>query len=373
MRADGTAKSTSVALKRAPLVAVVLGGMAIGLYAGLARLGLPLPIAGHLAGLHGPLMICGAFGTLISLKRAVAIGNRPAFVAPVLLAFGGLALVAGLPEIVGQSLLLGGAASFVLASAWIMAQQRAVFTATLVAGALALLGGTAIWTATDDVPAAAGAWLLFLVGTIAAERLELSRALAGSRFGLAGFLASMGLLALGATLGISGALGARLFGLGLMVLTAWLLLNDVATRTVRMAGQTRFMASAMLAGYVWLPVAGLTLIVAADAANAYDLVLHAVLIGFVLSMVFGHALIIFPAVAKIPLRYHPALYLPLGLLHGSVLLRVAGDALEAGTVLTASGPLTLVALIGFGAILAMAKGRCASGKRFRIARRIARD
>jgi hypothetical protein len=41
-------------------------------------------------------------------------------------------------------------------------------------------------------------------------------------------------------------------------------------------------------------------------------------------MVFGHAPIIFPAVARVKLPYHPVFYLPLVALHASVGLRVAG-------------------------------------------------
>jgi hypothetical protein len=350
-----THDSPRPALSRAPLIVTVLGGMAVGLYGGLLRLGVPLPAADHLADIHGPLMICGVFGTLISLERAVAIGTRSAFLAPVLLALGGLALVAGLPEPVSRSLLLCGAAAFVLATAWIMLQQRAIFTATLLVGAVSLLAGLAVWTITADVPAAVGAWLLFLVGTVAAERLELSRALVRSRLSVPGFLIAVGPLVIGAMLGITDQVGARIFGLGLVALTLWLVMNDVATTTVRMRGQPRFMASAMLAGYVWLPVAGLALLTAPDATFGYDLVLHAVLIGFVLSMVFGHALIIFPSVARIRLRYHPSLYLPLALLHLSVLTRVVGDALESTMLRTLSGPMTVLALLGFAAILVIVR------------------
>lgn len=343
------------ALSRAPLIVTVLGGMAVGLYGGLLRLGVPLPGADHLADIHGPLMICGVFGTLISLERAVAIGTRRAFLAPALLALGGLALVAGLPELVSRGLLLCGAAAFVLATAWIMLEQRAIFTATLLVGAVSLLAGVAVWTITADVSAAAGAWLLFLVGTVAAERLELSRALIRSRLSVPGFLIAIGPLAVGSIFGLTDHSGARIFGLGLVVLTLWLGMNDVATTTVRMRGQPRFMASAMLAGYVWLPVAGLALLTAPDALFGYDLVMHAVLIGFVLSMVFGHALIIFPSVARIRLRYHPSLYLPLALLHLSVLVRVVGDALELTMLRTSSGPLTVLALLVFAAILVLVR------------------
>lgn len=119
-----------------------------------------------------------------------------------------------------------------------------------------------------------------------------------------------------------------------------------------MSGQSRFMAAAMLAGYVWVAVSGLTLLLMPGASFAYDLTLHAFLIGFVLSMVFGHALIILPAVTGVGLRYRPTLYVPLALLHVSVLLRVTGDLLELAMVRVASGPLSAVALIAFAATMA---------------------
>lgn len=103
-------------LSRAPLIAAVLVGMALGLYGGLVRLGVPLPAADHLADIHGPLLICGVFGTLIALERAVAIGTRLAFLAPALLALGGVALVAGVPEPVSRGLFLAGAGAFVVAT-----------------------------------------------------------------------------------------------------------------------------------------------------------------------------------------------------------------------------------------------------------------
>jgi hypothetical protein len=53
--------------------------------------------------------------------------------------------------------------------------------------------------------------------------------------------------------------------------------------------------------------------------------LHAIFLGFVFSMIFGHAPIVFPAVLGVPLAYHPSFYLPLILLHLSLMLRVVGD------------------------------------------------
>src|SRR5690606_9736485 len=83
---------------RLVLFAAALCALATGLLAGLARLGFNLPAA-TLAGQHGPLMICGVFGTLISLERAVAMGKRWPYLAPGLAALGVIGVVAGLsPE-----------------------------------------------------------------------------------------------------------------------------------------------------------------------------------------------------------------------------------------------------------------------------------
>jgi len=61
------------------------------------------------------------------------------------------------------------------------------------------------------------------------------------------------------------------------------------------------------------------------AGPLYDLALHALMLGFVFAMVFGHAPVIFPAVVRVAIPYAAWLYAPLALLQGSVALRVAGD------------------------------------------------
>ncbi len=70
---------------------------------------------------------------------------------------------------------------------------------------------------------------------------------------------------------------------------------------------------------------GLALLAGAfGAGHAWrDAALHAVFLGFVFSMVIGHASIIFPAVMRVKIPYHPVFYLPLVALHLSVLAREA--------------------------------------------------
>ncbi|BFO21058.1 hypothetical protein SHKM778_74460 [Streptomyces sp. KM77-8] len=45
--------------------------------------------------------------------------------------------------------------------------------------------------------------------------------------------------------------------------------------------------------------------------------MHAVFLGFVMSMIMAHAPVILPAVLRRPLPYHPGLALAAWLLHGS--------------------------------------------------------
>ena len=61
------------------------------------------------------------------------------------------------------------------------------------------------------------------------------------------------------------------------------------------------------------------------AGPLHDATVHALFVGFVFSMIFGHAPIIFPAVVAIPVRYRSVFYAHLALLYASLVLRVVGD------------------------------------------------
>jgi hypothetical protein len=73
--------------------------------------------------------------------------------------------------------------------------------------------------------------------------------------------------------------------------------------TIRSTGLPRFMAANMLAGYAWLAVAATTWALTRTAYDgpAYDVVVHAVFLGFTLAMIMAHAPVILPAVLRQPL------------------------------------------------------------------------
>jgi hypothetical protein len=144
--------------------------------------------------------------------------------------------------------------------------------------------------------------------------------------------------------------GVRVLGAGLLGLTLWLTRHDIARRTVRQRGLTRFMAVCLLAGYAWLGAGGAIALVtgAARPGVVYDAMLHAIFLGFVMSMVFAHAPVIFPAVLGRPIDYRPAFYLHAAVLHASVILRLLGDLVEGlARVRAWGGLLSAMALLLF--------------------------
>jgi hypothetical protein len=332
------------------------GSLLVGLWVGLGRLGLALPGGmPALAEFHGALMISGFLGTVISLERAVAIGRWWGYTAPILSAIGAAALIVGAPVFAGGAFLLAGIA-LTFISATIVVRQPALFTVILTIAAACWVGGTLVWL--EEAPAAyvAGWWLAFLVLTIAAERLELSRLLSPPSSSQLTFILATALLIIGVVRGELASATAPFSGVGLLAVTVWLVRHDIALRTIRLSGQARFSAACLLAGYFWLGLSGLVLLVAAPGTTAfsYDAAVHAIAIGFVLSMIFGHAPIILPAVIGLRIRYSSAVYLPLVLLHVSVLLRVAADLFERVELRAISGPVTIVALAGYAATLMIA-------------------
>jgi ABC-2 type transport system permease protein len=111
-----------------------------------------------------------------------------------------------------------------------------------------------------------------------------------------------------------------------------------------------FIAVCLLSGYAWLAVAAGIIVGAggfAPGTPGYGAAMHALTLGFVFSMVFGHAPIIFPAVLRVAVPYHRTFYLPLALLHLSLIVRLAGDAAGRFEWTRSGGLLHAVALAAF--------------------------
>ncbi|HZT53547.1 MAG TPA: hypothetical protein VE995_04120 [Gaiellaceae bacterium] len=320
---------TGVFRLRFPLLALGLASLFLGVWAGLLRLGWSLPQGrANLIELHGPLMVFGFLGTVISLERAVALRRPWGYLAPAGTIAGAALLLAGLRQGVGELVLL--VAGCVLAALFvvILRAHATAPTATLLLGALLWVGGDVLWLQGDPLVQVVPWWTGFLVLTIAGERLELAAMTRLTRTGRLLFLALTSLFLAGLALSTADPDGGvRIAGAACLGYALWLARFDIARHTVRRTGLPRFVALALLTGYVWLAVGGVLLLRdgAAVAGFAHDAQLHALFLGFVFSMVVGHAPVIFPGVLGIAIPFRRVFYLHLALLHAGLVVRLSGD------------------------------------------------
>lgn len=304
--------------------------LVLALSGGAWRLGadwLPLTQTGLIY--HGALMVNGFFATLIGAERCVAYGRQWAWSLPLLGMLASLCLwwqpgwAPALYSLQGIGMVL------VSALLWRRQPQDFGLVLTLACGAL-LLANLSWWQQGVTQPVILS-WLVFLVLTIAAERLELSRLMPRPQWAKRCFMLLALLLLISPWLPY-----ARLWLGGTLILLAlWLMGFDIARKTVRSRGLPRYIAVCLLSGYGWLLLGGLLWLTGLWP----DMALHGVMLGFVMAMVFGHAPIIVPALLNIRCHYHALLYLPWSLLQLSLLLRIWLPGVSAS--------LSLLAVLGF--------------------------
>jgi len=261
------------------------------LWVGLWRLGWQLPVYNSALPLaHGPLMVSGFLGTLISLERAVALKKIWAFSGPACTGIGALILVIGLQTVAGPLLILLGSVVLAVVFLVLFRQDPELHYAIMGVGADFWLIGNLLWLRGFEIPQVAPWWMGFLVLTIAGERLELNRLLQLTGRIQVLFLTVAGGLVVALFLSLwKFDFGMRLFGIALTVLTLWLVRYDIARKSLKQRGLSRFIAVAMLTGYFWLGAGGLLALRqgGVTAGHYYDAILHAIFVGFVFSMIFG--------------------------------------------------------------------------------------
>ncbi|MDO5710841.1 MAG: hypothetical protein Q4P32_03760 [Micrococcales bacterium] len=330
---------------------LALGGACLlaGLDGALLNAGFWAPVSSAtVEDAHGLVMVLGFLGTVIALERSVALDRPWAYLAPALLGLGGIAMAVSSLVSVGRILLLDGCVALVAVYVVLWRRNRDVTVLVQLVGAVCALCAVLVSfrLATADV---LGLLVTFVVATIAAERVELARIVLppGAGRTVAAFVVA--LMASAAAVVVAPAVAGRVFGIVLVVGTAWLLAHDVALRTVRATGLPRFSAVGMLLGYAWLLLAGAAWVAVgrpSPGTGAYDLVVHAVFLGFAMSMVLAHGPIILPALLRRPLPYRRWLYGPLVLLHLALVWRLGLGVLARRAELWAGGAMaTVVALL----------------------------
>ncbi|RYZ19550.1 MAG: hypothetical protein EOO16_19630 [Chitinophagaceae bacterium] len=300
---------------------LVLLALLAAIWSGLLRTGwaLPLPLA---AANHGNFMVNGFLASLIILERSVLFRGWWVRVLPALSAASVPAFLFGAP-LLAEGLLLASATGFLLLCAWFVYRHRELHYYVFAAGAGFALCGHLVFLRTNSYAAASGWWMAFLLLTIVAERLELTKFLPHPRGRQAILLTALALVLPALLLPVG---GHYLLSLSLGVTALWLLRYDMARHALRAGGSHRYSGWLLLTGYGWLLVASGLLLVQARLPLGYDAVLHSFFIGFVFSMIFAHAPVILPALLKRRLHvYHPLLYVPFGFLQLSLLLRICAD------------------------------------------------
>lgn len=311
---------------------IALAGLSLllGIWIGVARLGfaLPLPSPGMIS-LHGPLMAVGFLLTLIGLERAATTNHWWVYGVPVLSILSMLSLLIDLPSAITAVLAAGAALLLTWFFVELYKRQHEEHFVIMALSAAVLASGNLLWITETTLHRIVPWWAGFLILMIAGERLELTR-LRSPKLWVRGLfrLAVIILIAGLVTSPWEFRLGVRIAGAGMIAIALWLLRYDLAWQSIRQPGLPRFMAAGLIAGYFWLAVGGVFWIWFArffGAGPLYDAMIHTVLLGFVFSMIFAHGPIILPAITQLALPFHYRFYLHAGLLHLSLLVRIAGD------------------------------------------------
>ncbi|MBS0446873.1 MAG: hypothetical protein JSR59_13100 [Proteobacteria bacterium] len=330
MRATATTAPQRPVAGRLVFAAVAMTSLVAGIAGGLLRAGVGLPIIGSgsawpsraVAG-HAFLMICTFMGTVIALERAAAMKHRATYAGPLASGTAGILMLAG-AQSTAAWLVVAASLAFVAVNVAVVRRQNAAHTVLLLTGALAWLAGSALYALAAPAAAVVPWWFAFLVLTIAAERLEMTRLMRRRQGASHALYAIVVALLLGALFSaLSDLWGGVLYGSSLVALAAWLVTFDIARRTVRASGLSRYMAICLLLGYAWLLVSGIAWVAASSGLPFRDAALHGLALGFVFSMMLGHAPVILPAIARVKVLFGGAYYLPLTLLHASLIVRLA--------------------------------------------------
>lgn len=312
-----------------PFLAMAILALLSGLLAGLSRAGWQLPVINvTFSLLHGPLMVGCFLGTLISLERAVALGKSWSYLAPFCTAFGAIALWINPLQFLAPWFILLGSIILVMIFINFMRLKAGFDLWMMTLAAITWMISNVLWISGWPVNALSIWWIVFLVLTIVAERLQLAGMFSRPDQNKAVFITALVLSLLSLfSFFYSLEWTALLLGSGLLLFALWLFANDIARKTIKQNGLTRFIAACLLGGYAWLLTGSILMMVFMNhgAGLYFDATLHAVFVGFVFSMIFAHAPIIFPAIIGSEITFSMRFYSHWILLHLSLLFRVLAD------------------------------------------------
>jgi len=315
-----------MSLWRIPFMLFAVINLIAGIWAGLIRLGWEIPVTA-VAVHHGAIMIGGFLSTLIALEKAIPLKKNIALIVPVVSALSLMMAVPGYYHMGMYFLIAGSVGLFIIQGYYAKLYPRDLSIKLMLVGAGCLIVGNVMLMRTQFYPASFPWWMGFLLFTITAERIELSKFLpvsANAKYLLVSFL---GFFLLGLLLPFHHA-GKYISAVAMMGIAFWMLKHDVMRIGLKKKGLTRFSSVALLIANGWLIINGILLVVISDAAYSYDILVHSFFIGYTFAMIFAHGPIILPGVLGITGKpFHGVLYAWLFLVQGSLLWRLIADSM----------------------------------------------
>jgi hypothetical protein len=263
-----------------------------------------------------------------------------------------LIMVASLPALLFQNstlayqLLILGSFGYVIISIQIALGYKFTADFLVLIGALFQLLANVVLYITHSYPMAFAGWMLFLIFTIVGERLNLTRFLPVTKFDKIELFGWLILLSISTAFYHFGS--ALFVGISFIGLGQWLLRNDIAIINISKTGSYKFLGYALISAYLWLIITGIISFQKQGNPFLYDALLHAFFIGFAFNMIMAHAPIIFPGILKINVKpYHSILFVWLGLLNFSLLLRIIGDFTQNGLFRKSGGLINGLAIMAY--------------------------
>jgi nitrite reductase (NO-forming) len=336
-------------------------GALIGLNSALIRSSLPAIVSrAPLGDGHGVFMVFGFLGGAIGLERAVAYqAGSPAkpkwgFLAPAFAGVGSLLMIFEVSPLVSRETPIAPLAfmasnpQMLPGLAWTLSmaaltgiylgvwrRQQSVAVLIQLLGSFLGVCGIALWARGVDAQMLAPWWMAYLVLTIVGERIELARVAFIAHniewlifFSALAFSLTLGLCLLNPAIGYP-AMGVTM---GIMLLLA--ITHDTARKTFKLKGVTGFMGTCMLVGYAWALLAAAVWIFSPTGFEGYwrDMAIHALAIGFTMSMVAAHASMIIPSITRRPMTYKPVLWVGWAVMQLGLAVRLLGTT-RASTLL----------------------------------------
>jgi hypothetical protein len=327
------------------LIPFVLGSLLLGLYTGLLRMGWQFPVAPGL-GDHGALMVCTFLGTLVTIERIITLKYKWVIIIPVTNVLSLILFLVDLHNIAYWFLVIGSLGMSGVMFYYALRFKEIHFYIMLI-GALCLFIGNLLLAVLKLYPASTTWWISFFMLTIVAERLELTRYLPVTK-NLKYLLVVLMIVFLSGIILPFHIYGKYISSAALILIAFWLLTNDIAFKSIKKEGIFRYSAILLITSYFWLIITAAFFVLRSDNTLYYDAGLHAFFLGFVFSMIFAHAPIILPSIAKLTISpFSKLLYIWFALLQLSLIMRVAADVMGDYNHRKISGLISVIAILFF--------------------------